>query len=93
MVELKNKQNKEKDPLKIIASDINWVYCHKDNITTILQMFTTLSTIVNDLNNKIQKAEEELEEKYNYSSESSSTYIGNALFLGIESLIRVLTSN
>ena len=92
LVKINDKQNTEEDPIKKIASNINWIYCHKDNISTILQMFSTLSTIVNNLNDKIQIAENELEDKYK-SSNLISSMVDKALFFGTESLIRVLTSN
>ena len=92
LVKINEPTNKEKDPIKRIVNNINWIYCHQDNITIILRMFSKLSTIVENLNNRIQIAKDDLKYKYD-SNIYSSSFVDSALFLGTESLIRVLTTN
>ena len=51
LVVLKEKENSEEEnklDLKI-AKIINWIQCYKDEITTILQMFSTLCFVGIDL--------------------------------------------
>ena len=90
--EQENKEEIEENPMKKIAKIINWIQCYKDEITTILQMFSILSLIVDNLLDKIKKAEGEFQSKFGTSANDTS-YSNDALFLGMESLLRVLTSN
>ena len=91
IVDLKYKNNEEKDPNKKIAGKINWVECYKRNIATILQMFSSLSIVVKDLNNKIievNKGQEQISK-----TESSSSIVNDVFFFAMESILRVVTSN
>ena len=90
LVDLKDKENKDKDPNIKIASKINWIECYKSNISTILQMFSSLSIVVKDLNNKIM----EINKNDNIlKRESTSSIVNGALFFAMESILRVVTSS
>ena len=93
LVVLKEKENSEEEnklDLKI-AKIINWIQCYKDEITTILQMFSTLGFVGIDLKSKIIN-KNIIEQEQNNESESLSIAI-NPLYFGVESILRVLTSD
>ena len=92
LVDLKDKDNSEKDPNQKIASKINWVECYKRDIATILQMFSSLSIVVKDLNNKIIEISNKDQNKI-YKTESNSSIVNDALFFAMESILRVVTSD
>ena len=92
LVELKDKDNKEKDPSRRIASKINWVECYKRDIATILQMFSSLNIVVKDLNNKIKEMNKKVQNQIS-KTESNSSIVNYALFFAMESILRVVTSN
>ena len=92
IVDLKNKDNNEKDPNRKIANVINWVECYKRDIATILQMFSSLNTIVKDLNNKIIEINNNEQNKI-YKKESTSSIINDVLTFAMQSILRVVTSN
>ena len=92
LVDLKDKDKSEKDPNRKIASKINWVECYKRDIATILQMFSSLSIVVKDLNNKIIEISNKDQNKI-YKTESNSSIVNDALFFAMESILRVVTSD
>ena len=95
LVKLKEQENKEmieENPMKNIAKIMNWIQCCKDEIATILQMFSRLSLTVDNLLDKIKKAEDEFQSKFGTST-NDSYYSNDALFLGIETILRAITSN
>jgi hypothetical protein len=77
--------------MKNIAKIMNWIQCCKDEIATILQMFSRLSLTVDNLLDKIKKAEDEFQSKFGTST-NDSYYSNDALFLGIETILRAITS-
>ena len=91
LIDLKVKDNKD-EPIKKLASIINWVYCYKDNISTLLLMFSTLSLVVDDLFEKIKNINEFWGKKYS-ESEQKSSIVNNALLLVMEFILKILTSN
>ena len=98
LVQLKNKENFEKSVNKEnsfitnMAAKINWVQCYKDDLSTILQMFSSLSLVVDNLYDKIIEINKTMENESS-STNSDSSIVNNALFLGMESILRVMTSN
>ena len=92
LIDLKGKDNSEENVIKKNASIINWVHCYKDKITTILQMFTSLSSVVDNLTDKIKKIREEEPTKSD-EEESVSSIVNSALFSVMESILKVVTSN
>ena len=92
IVDLKNKDNNEKDPNRKIANVINWVECYKRDIATILQMFSSLNTIVKDLNNRIIEINNNEQNKI-YKKESTSSIVNDVLTFAMQSILRVVTSN
>ena len=72
LVDLKDKDNKEKEPNRRIASKINWVECYKRDISTILQMFSSLNIVVKDLKNKIIEINNKDQNKISKTESNSS---------------------
>ena len=96
IVELKkdNKKEEKQNHIKDLAKTLNWIQCYSDEITTILQMFSKLNTIIEDLLDLIKNVIITGEIKYEttYESNESSSIVNKALFLSMESILRVITS-
>jgi len=77
------------------ANKINWIEAYSEELTIILTIFLKLNYFINNLYDKIIKVFEDCTIKYE-SSERNRNYsslVNKAIFFGIESIIRVVTSN
>ena len=92
LIELKKIGNTEIDLFKKNASIINWIQCYKEDLSTILQMFSSLSLIVDNLTEKI-KSKIKDEQMKSSNTESASSIVNDALFYGMESILKILTSD
>ena len=88
--------NKKKNTSKLnTASKINWIEAYSEELTIILTIFLKLNDIINDLYEKIKKVIKDGIIKYETSERNRdyTSLVNKAIFFGIESLIRVITSN
>ena len=85
----------ENDIIKNTASKINWIEAYSEELTIILTIFLKLNDIINDLYEKIKKVIKDGIIKYETSERNRdyTSLVNKAIFFGIESLIRVITSN
>ena len=82
------KENLKEGSIEQIARKINWIHCYKTYIITILKMFSNLSLI---MDNSAEKIKNELK-KYEESG-SMDSIVNKTLFCGMESILRILTSD
>ena len=89
-----NKYN-EDDVIKNTAYIINWVEAYSEELTIILDIFMKLNSIINNIYDLIEEIIKNNLIKYENSGRSQeyTTLVNNAIFLGIESLLKVVTSN
>ena len=83
------------DIIENTANKINWIEAYSEELTIILTIFLKLNYIINNLYEKIIKVFEDGTIKYE-SSERNRNYsslVNKAIFFGIESIIKVVTSN
>ena len=76
-------------------SKINWIEAYSEELTIILTIFLKLNDIINNLYEKIKKVIEDGTIKYEISERNRgyTSFVNKAIFFGIESIIRVVTSN
>ena len=91
----KRMKNKENDFLKNIANIMNWIQCYKEDIITILKIFSLLNLIVGNLSEKMKSINlNSYEGLNNYIElETNPHFSNNILLSGMESILRVLTSD
>jgi hypothetical protein len=96
LVSLKNKYSpKASDYLNYIGSIINWIEVYTIEISSILKMYVTLNNIVPNLYEQIEKIIDKNQIKFEISERNPEykSLVNQAFFEGIESLLRVITSN
>ena len=76
-------------------SKINWIEAYSEELAIILTIFLKLNDIINNLYEKIKKVIEDGTIKYEISERNRgyTSFVNKAIFFGIESIIRVVTSN
>jgi hypothetical protein len=94
IVKLKFDDNNENNIVKNTTNTINWVECYSNEIAIILEMFSKLNKIVKNLYNKIEGLINDGKIKYESSERcpDNMAIVNKALFLGMESIIKILTS-
>ena len=86
-----------KNKLKEIANTINWIECYKEEIIIILKIYAKLDLKINNLYELIKDIIEG--KKFNIKYENSvrnpqyTAIVNEIIFLGIESLLKILISN
>ena len=85
----------EKDIIKKAVCKINWIESYSEELTVILTIFLKLNDIINNLYEKIKQICEDGTIKYEDSERNKeyTSLVNKAIFFGIESIIRVITSN
>ena len=80
-----------------ISNIINWIECYSSELSTILQMFSNLNNIVDNLFDLIKAIIDNKEIKYETNTNDrcwgASSIVNEPLFLGMEAILRVITSN
>ena len=80
-----------------ISNIINWIECYSSELSTILQMFSNLNNIVDNLFDLIKVIIDTKEIKYEPNTNDkcweASSIVNEPLFLGMEAILRVITSN
>ena len=90
------KDNDEKNDIKNnVAYIINWIEGYSEEISMILNIFAKLNRIISNLYIKIEEIIERNQIEYEISKRSPSytAIVNKELFLGIESILRIVTSN
>ena len=87
--------NNESEPLRNFSNKMNWIQCYSIEITTILQMFSKLNKIIKGVFGQIKQIIEKRKTEYKISGRSNtlSAIVNEVFFLGMESILRVVTSN
>jgi len=96
IVQLKNfPDNKDEEPVKNAANIINWVESYSNEIGNILQMFCKLNKRIKNLYGQMEDIINNKKIKYEISERCPKYYptVNEALFFGIESILKILTSN
>ena len=98
LVELRNnseKEFKETDVIRNVANIINWVETYSEEITIILNIFSKLNKIISNLFEQIKKIINNNKIKYEVSERNQpyKSIVNKLIFLGIDSILKVVTSN
>ena len=96
LVDLKNKYSPmEYDNIKKLGNIINWIEVYSVEIISILKMYITLNKIVPNLYEQIKTIMDK-NQVFSEVSERNPEHkelVNKAFFMGLESLLRVVTSN
>jgi len=86
---------RDEDIIKNTISKINWIEAYSEELTIILTIFLRLNDIINNLYEKIKLVIEDGTVKYEISERNRdyTSLVNKAIFFGIESIIRVVTSS
>ena len=88
---------KNKNKLKEIANTINWIECYKEEIIIILKIYEKLDLKINNLYELIKDIINGNKNNIKYeNSDRSPQYtaiVNEVIFLGIDSLLKILISN
>ena len=89
-----NKIFKEDNPIKIAASSLNWIESYELDITNILEMFSKLNKIIDNLYQQIKEIFNKNKIKYEVSKRSKEykSIVNEPLFYGMESILKVTTN-
>ena len=97
LITLKNKysQNRNCSQKQLLANIINWLESYVIEITNLLNMFSKLNNIIPDLYNLIEMNIFNYKKEFiGYKDNSKGDDIVNKVFfLGMESILKVVTSN
>ena len=86
---------KEDDIIKKVGYTINWVEAYSEEITINLSFYLKLNRIINNLFEQINDIINKKQIKYEQSKRNPqhTSIVNSAIFYGIESILRVVTSN
>ena len=98
MVQLRNDSIdifKEYDQMEKTISSIIWIEYYSNNISIILQMFSRLNSVIDNLYEKVFEVINNKKIKYEKSNRCReyTSLVNEILFLGMESILKVITSN
>ena len=85
---------KESDSIKIAANSINWIESYDLDISNILEMFSKLNSIVDNLYEQIEEIINKNKIIYEVSKRSKEykSIVNKPLFYGMESILKVTTN-
>ena len=99
-IEEQNEQEiniKNKNKLKEIANTINWIECYKEEIIIILKIYAKLDLKINNLYELIKDIingnKNNIKNENSDRSPQYTAIVNEVIFLGIDSLLKILISN
>ena len=96
LVFLKFKNNIDiNNRIQLLANSINWIESYEVEITILLKIFSKLNNLIPDLYNKVDNIIKLEQNKNEFSKRNreDKSKVNKAFFIGLESILKVITSN